>query len=129
MMIRTLALSIGVALGGCMVHTNDGASSTTTTTRAPYDPHFRVSDEIYSSCQLAASHNANMDVAEGTAQCLKTGPLNGQYVRISGSREEVTRARDRLVGLGVDANKVLTAYTDGPAYLEAQDTRLGKRRR
>jgi len=125
MMIRTLALSLGVALGGCVVHTTEPAStSTTTTTRAPYDPHFRVSDSIYESCGIA--NQTNYDVAEGTAACLKTGALNDKRVRVMGSRVEVDNARSRLVGQGVDISRIVTVYSDGPAYIDVVDNTLGK---
>lgn len=123
-MIRTLALSACVALGGCIVHTTEPASSTTTTTRAPYDPHFRVSDSIYTTCGLA--NQTSYDVAEGTAMCLKTGALNDKRVRVTGSRTEVDNARNRLVGQGVDINRIVTAYSDGPAYIEVVENTLGK---
>ena len=123
MMIRTLALSLGVALGGCVVHTTEPAS-TTTTTRAPYDPHFRVSDGIYTSCGIA--NQTNYDVAEATASCLKTGALDDKRVRVMGSRVEVDNARNRLVGQGVDINRIVTVYADGPAYIDVVENTLGK---
>lgn len=133
MVARSLALS--VLLVGCVVHTHETPdSSMTSTTRAtnatapaPFDPHFRVSDLIYEQCQLASG--AHADVAQGTAWCMKTGPMNEKRVRIMGSRDEVNAARDRLVGHGVDVNRIVTVYDDGPATIDVIENTLGKRNR
>jgi hypothetical protein len=130
-MIRSLALSL--LLAGCVVHTHETPdASLTSTTRAtnataptPFDPHFQVSGEIYESCRLASK--TNMDVAEGTAWCMKSGPMNDQSVRIEGSRQEVENARARLAGWGVASERIYVDYGEGPAQVEVM--RLNKRKR
>ena len=134
-MTRPTALALTCCLVGCVVHTHETPdSSLTSTTRStnataptPYDPHFRVSDQIYATCQIA--NRPDMDVAESTAWCLKTGPLNDKHVRIQGSRDEVDHARNRLVGNGVEINRVINVYTDGPASIDVVENTLGKRKR
>lgn len=108
------------------------SSSLTSTTRAtnataptPYDPHFQVSGEIYDACQLASK--TNMDVAEGTAACLKTGVMSDKRVRIKGSQQEVDNARSRLVGHGVAIDRIYADYSDGPATIELMTLNLRKR--
>jgi hypothetical protein len=131
MMARSLALT--VLLAGCLVHTHETPdSSMTSTTRstnatapAPYDPHFLVSDQIYESCQLASK--TNMDVAEGTAWCMKTGPMSDKKVRIRGSQDEVDRARARLVGWGVAIDRIYADYESGPATIDVMTLNLRKR--
>ena len=131
-MIRSLALTVLLA-AGCVVHTHETPdSSMTSTTRAtnataptPYDPHFQVSDEIYESCQLAAK--TDMDVAQGTAWCMKSGPMSDKRVRIRGSHQEVDNARNRLVGWGVAIDRIYADYEDGPARIEVQTLNLRKR--
>jgi len=138
--IRTLVvpLALAVAIGGCTNTTNERPATSTTqttsaklnvegtpiSTNAPYDPHFRVSDPIYESCQLASRQS--LDVAEGTALCMKSGTMAEKRVRIRGSRDEVDMARNRLVGNGVDINRIVTVYADGPAYVEIVENTLGK---
>jgi hypothetical protein len=130
-MIRSLALS--VLLVGCVVHTHETPSSSmTSTTRAtnataptPYDPHFQVSDEIYETCQLASK--TDMDVAQGTAVCMKTGALSDKRVRIRGSQDEVDKARARLVSWGVAIDRIYADYEDGPARIELQTLNLRRR--
>lgn len=130
-MIRSLALS--VLLVGCVVHTHEtpdsSLTSTTQSTNAtaptPYDPHFQVSGEIYESCQLASK--TNMDVAEGTAWCMKNGTMSDKKVRIRGSQDEVDRARARLVGWGVAVDRIYADYGSGPAQIEVMTLNLRKR--
>lgn len=138
--IRTLAVclplaALAVAIGGCTNTTNERPATSTTqttganvgtpiSTNAPYDPHFRVSDSIYESCELASRQS--LDVAEGTALCMKSGNMSEKHVRIMGSRNEVDMARNRLVGNGVDINRIVTVYSDGPAYIEIVENTLGK---
>lgn len=132
MMARSFALA--VVLAGCVVHTHETPeSSMTSTTRAtnatvppPYDPHFRVSARIYEQCQLAT--RPSTDLAEGTAWCMKNGPMNEKRVRVMGSRDEVDAARNRLVGHGVDISRIATVYAEGPAKIEIIENTLGKRR-
>jgi hypothetical protein len=131
MVARSLALS--ALLIGCIVHTHETPdSSLTSTTRAtnataptPYDPHFQVSGEIYESCQLASK--TNLDVAEGTAWCMKTGPMSDKKVRIRGSQEEVDRARARLIGHGVAIERIYADYESGPAQIEVMTLPRRKR--
>lgn len=99
--------------------------STNATAPTPYDPKFQVSDEIYESCQLASK--TNMDVAEGTARCMKSGPLSDKRVRIRGSQKEVDEARNRLAGWGVAIDRIYADYEDGPARIEVQTLNLRKR--
>lgn len=132
MVARSLALSLTLLLVGCTVHTHETPSSSiTSTTRStnataptPYDPHFQVSGEIYESCQLA--NKTNMDVAEGTAWCMKNGPMSDKKVRITGSQKEVDDARARLVGWGVGIERIYADYGEGPAAIEVMT--LNKRR-
>lgn len=136
-MVRSLALSVSVSLlmVGCVVHTHEtpdsSLTSTTSATNAQLpahsDPHFRVSDQIYSQCELAK--RTDMDVAQGTAWCMRTGPLNEKRVRIMGYRDEVNVARDRLVGQGVDADRIVTVYGQGPATIDVVENTIGKRPR
>jgi hypothetical protein len=120
-------------LVGCVVHTHETPdSSLTSTTRAtnataptPYDPHFQVSDEIYESCQLAGK--SNMDVAQGTAWCMKSGPMSDKKVRVTGSQGEVDAARARLIHWGVAIHRIYADYEDGPARIEVMT--LNKRKR
>jgi hypothetical protein len=130
-MIRSLVLS--AMLVGCVVHTHEtpdsSLTSTTQSTNAtaptPYDPHFQVSGEIYESCQLASK--TNMDVAEGTAWCMKTGPMSDKKVRIRGAQGEVDRARARLVGWGVAIDRIYADYESGPAVIEVMTLNMRKR--
>ena len=134
-MARILTVALSLCFAGCVVHTHETPdTSITSTTRstnatapAPYDPHFRVSDQIYSTCGIA--NQTDKDVAESTAHCLKTGPLNEKDVRVMGSKNEVDRARERLVGQGVDINRIITVYDDGPATIDVAERTLGKRNR
>ena len=101
--------------------------ATNATAPTPEDPHFRVSDQIYATCGIGNQGNA--DVAAVTAWCLKTGPLNDERVRIQGSRDEVDRARNRLVANGLDVNRTFVFYTDGPATIDVVENTLGKHHR
>lgn len=135
--IPTLALPLAVSLAlvGCTIHTYETPqASMTSTTRAtnatvpaPEDPHFRVSDEIYARCGIGNQPTA--DVAASTAYCMRTGALNDNDVRIMGSKSEVDRARDRLVGNGIDVNRMVIVYSSGPATIDVVERTLGKQHR
>lgn len=132
MVARSLALVIPfvmpLVVGGCFANTHQtpdsSLTSTTQSTSANYDEHFRLSDEIYSRCQIAS--RPNMDIAESTAWCLKTGPLNGAKIQISGYKDEAKVARDRLVSYGVDPARIQIVHTSQMATLEVIRPTLGK---
>ena len=135
MVARSLALSLSLTalLAGCVVHTHETPDSSLTSTTqstnatapAPYDPHFQVSGEIYESCQLA--DKTNMDVAEGTAWCMKNGTLSDKKVRIRGAQQEVDAARARLIGWGIATDRIYADYESGPARVEVMTLNLRKR--
>jgi hypothetical protein len=88
------------------------------------DPHFVLSGDVQSKCQLASRPEA--DIAAATAWCLKSGPLHEKRIKISGYTDEVKVARDRLLSYGVDPAQITTVYASTAATIDINEMSLGK---